>query len=329
VSQSVSQSVSLAGLALVLYSIFAFDKNTPSPSLYTLIPTIGAGLILIFSNNGNLVGKLLGSKLAVGIGLISYSAYLWHQPLFAFTRYESLNEENKILLGLMALASILLAFISWKYIEKPFRDNRIIKRGKIFTLAILGSSAFITIGYIGHKNGGYEFRLPIESRDSNLFGNSKTFSGSRTSDNSCLDYLKLSLLPEEVCLASSKEPDILFAGDSHAMALYSSIYGNNIGHNGVLISGHSCPMYPALTYTPSYKNNFGNNCTNIANEAIRVAKKFDSIKTVVVVNYYNNVDENLCLLCPNCHSQTSTYKARNRGNGRHFRMQRFREGKSY
>ena len=142
-------------------------------------------------------------------------------------------------------------------------------------------------------NGGYEFRLPIESRDINLFGNNKTFSGSRTSDNSCLDYLKLSLLPEEVCLASSKEPEILFAGDSHAMALYSSIYGNNVGHNGVLISGHSCPMYPDLAYTPSYKNNFGNNCTNIANEAIRVAKKFDSIKTVVIVNYYNNVDKTL------------------------------------
>lgn len=46
-------------------------------------------------------------------------------------------------------------------------------------------------------------------------------------------------------------------------------------------------------------------------------------------NSENNVEENLCLICPNCHSQTDTYKAKNKGNGRYSRMIRYREGKSF
>jgi uncharacterized Zn ribbon protein len=46
-------------------------------------------------------------------------------------------------------------------------------------------------------------------------------------------------------------------------------------------------------------------------------------------NSENNNEDNLCLICPNCHSQTSTYKGKNKGNGRHKRMVRYYEGKSF
>ena len=46
-------------------------------------------------------------------------------------------------------------------------------------------------------------------------------------------------------------------------------------------------------------------------------------------NHKNNSVLNLRLLCPNCHSQTDTYKAKNAGNGRHSRMKRYHESKSY
>ena len=293
VSYSVREYVSLTGLVLVLFAIFAFDSNTPSPSAFTLIPTIGASLILIFADSRNLVGRVLGSKIFVGIGLISYSAYLWHQPLLAFARYESINGENRLLLGLMAAMSLFLAYFSWQFIEKPFRDTQLIQRKKFFILVLIGSLFFVTIGLIGHHNGGYQFRLPVNSRDLNLFGDSKTYSGSRVSDTSCFDKLSLAVLSEEVCLASSSSPEILFAGDSHAMALYSSIYGKNIDLDAMLISGHGCPIYPELIYPASFKYNFGNNCKNISEEVLRVAKQFNSIKSVVIVNYFNHVNDEI------------------------------------
>lgn len=46
-------------------------------------------------------------------------------------------------------------------------------------------------------------------------------------------------------------------------------------------------------------------------------------------NSTNNHEDNVCLICPNCHSQTETYKAKNKGNGRHYRMKRYKEGKSF
>lgn len=46
-------------------------------------------------------------------------------------------------------------------------------------------------------------------------------------------------------------------------------------------------------------------------------------------NSENNSPENVCLLCPNCHSQTATYKSKNKGNGRHARRLRYKEGKSF
>lgn len=114
------QTGSLIGLALIVYAIFAFDKSTPFPSSYTLIPTLGTAFVIIFATPQTIVGKMLGSKFLVGVGLISYSAYLWHQPLFAFARIRSLIEPSIWLFGLLTLFSFLLAYLTWRYIEKSF-----------------------------------------------------------------------------------------------------------------------------------------------------------------------------------------------------------------
>lgn len=46
-------------------------------------------------------------------------------------------------------------------------------------------------------------------------------------------------------------------------------------------------------------------------------------------NSQNNDISNVALICPNCHSQTETYKAKNKGNGRHVRRARYKDGKSF
>jgi len=151
VSQSVSQLVSIAGLVLVLYAIFAFNKSTPLPSLYTLVPTIGTGLILVFANSKNLVGKLLGSKLLVGIGLISYSAYLWYQPILSLLKYRSLEGLLSLeFLLIVLLAILILSFLSWRYVEKPFRSKEKISKRMIVLLSLFGSLIFISLGLYGH-----------------------------------------------------------------------------------------------------------------------------------------------------------------------------------
>jgi peptidoglycan/LPS O-acetylase OafA/YrhL len=159
----VSESVSLLGLLLIVYAIIAFDKNTPFPGASALIPTIGAALIILFATPETFIGKLLGVKLLVGIGLISYSAYLWHQPLFAFARHIS-KPSPSLLLSLVALA-FTCAYISWKYVEQPFRNKYLIKRPFLFSL--LGASTVISIGIglMGYSTGGFLDRYSPDDRE--------------------------------------------------------------------------------------------------------------------------------------------------------------------
>ena len=75
------------GLAVVLTCFFVFDETTLHPSFYTLAPVIGVSIVLWFAGNNDIVSKILSSKIFVGIGLISYSLYLWHYPIFSFANH--------------------------------------------------------------------------------------------------------------------------------------------------------------------------------------------------------------------------------------------------
>lgn len=143
------ESFGLLGLVMIAYSVFMFDEHTPHPSLYTLLPTIGAGLIITFVSSATFAGRLLGSKVLVGTGVISYSAYLWHQPLFAFARHLSFPEANQILLFCLAFITFPLAFASWKYIEKPFRQKTRINRKKNFCFLSCRISIFYHYRIVG------------------------------------------------------------------------------------------------------------------------------------------------------------------------------------
>jgi peptidoglycan/LPS O-acetylase OafA/YrhL len=166
---SVSQSGSAAGLLLIAYATFAFDKHTPFPGLYSLIPTLGAALIILFATRQTFSGKLLSSKPFVGVGLISYSAYLWHQPLFAFARHRSLDEPNKWLLPALAVAAMVLAYFSWKYVETPFRNKQRFNRKQIFAYGVVGSAVFVAFGLAGYLNNGFFSRKAPHHLPENYF----------------------------------------------------------------------------------------------------------------------------------------------------------------
>ena len=141
---------------MISYAVYVFDKGTPFPSLYALVPTVGTGLIILLSSSQTMVGRLLSIKPLVAVGLISYGAYLWHWPLLVFARHLSLTEPSELTFAILALLSFPLAYLSWRYIEKPFRTKSIFSRKAIFTLSFIGSVLFITVGLAGHFSNGFE-----------------------------------------------------------------------------------------------------------------------------------------------------------------------------
>ena len=147
-SNTVNQVLSLLGFAMIVYSIFTFDKSTPFPSFYALIPTIGTGLLILCAVPNTFVHKLLSLKFIVGIGLISYSAYLWHQPLLAFARHRLLGDVSDFFLIFLCIASIAIAWFSWRFVEKPFRTKNIFNRKKYFFDVLFNDYDFLYCGVV-------------------------------------------------------------------------------------------------------------------------------------------------------------------------------------
>lgn len=114
-------SLSILGLVMILASIVFLDEHTPFPSFIALLPVVGTALVILFSHQDNLSVKFLSFKPLVALGLISYSAYLWHQPVLVFARAMSISEPTMTAMLTLVMLSLILAWLSWHYIEKPFR----------------------------------------------------------------------------------------------------------------------------------------------------------------------------------------------------------------
>ncbi|MBU2880298.1 acyltransferase family protein [Aliiglaciecola lipolytica] len=229
--------LSLTGLILILISIFTFDNKTPFPSLYTLVPILGSALILAFSKSTSITTKILTNKVFVGIGLVSYSAYLWHQPLIAFTKYKSLEEISDFFKIIIILTTFTLAYFSWRFIENPFRRKGYFSTRKVFVLSIVGISFFIGLGAIIKVNNGFEMRQ----------GAVKYKVGNYNPDNYELQKESYSILQNKINdpnytlvdsasdealwfdIADSK-PKLLLVGNSHSKDLYNVLNFSNFAN---------------------------------------------------------------------------------------------------
>ena len=159
---NINNFLSFIGLVLICYSILFFNESTPFPSLYSLVPTIGAALILLFSLRGTFANKILTFYPIVFIGLVSYSAYLIHQPLLSFSRYYFLDDLTFINIIFILLFTFLLSYLSWNYIEQPFRDKNKISRKNIFMFSLSGCLVFGALGLSIHINEGFKDRYTNE-----------------------------------------------------------------------------------------------------------------------------------------------------------------------
>ena len=115
-----SNTLAFVGLAAIIISFFVFDANTPFPSFYALLPVLGAVIFILSANKDTYVARILSTKVFVGIGLISYSAYLLHQPLFAYSKV--LGFSSTIHAVTLTLFSLFLAIFSGFILKHHFES---------------------------------------------------------------------------------------------------------------------------------------------------------------------------------------------------------------
>ncbi|EJV8180109.1 acyltransferase [Escherichia coli] len=154
----ISTILFLVGVALIIYSAFYFDKSTPFPGMNATIPVVGSCLCILFSKHTP-VGYLLRNKLFVSIGIVSYSVYLIHWPVLVFYKYYVFRPINTFEKLSIVVISVLLAYVSYSFIENKFRRINLSSFNKMsVSFAIVLVVALLTSTLI-YKNNGYSFRV--------------------------------------------------------------------------------------------------------------------------------------------------------------------------
>lgn len=150
------------GFLLIAASIALFNEKIPHPSFLTFVPILGTVMIIWFGGRGDYMSRLLSSRLFVFIGLISYSIYLWHQPIFAFARTSlSLKLSTEAIVSCISL-TLALSIFSWWFIERPFRDRTKIGNSLLWKSLAFSSVILVVFGASSIMSDGFKWRLPKE-----------------------------------------------------------------------------------------------------------------------------------------------------------------------
>lgn len=246
-----SDMIAAPGLVLILAAMVLHRPSSGYPGVLTLLPVLGTALILVGAHRGTFIARILAAKPLVAIGLISYSAYLWHQPVFAFARIRALQEPPPGVMALLALLSLGLAWATWRYVEQPFRrraNRRLAKRGWLFLASGIGLAAFISVGAIGMAREGYPERfahLPIAQRVAQMNTENARLMAECHFGNAQTAPTAVSI---PACNTRGNAPlDAVIIGDSHLSSLRVALFENAGDLNIGTFAFGACPPVPGLS----------------------------------------------------------------------------------
>ncbi|NVO23596.1 acyltransferase family protein [Donghicola mangrovi] len=215
--------LSAIGLAMLLI-VIALPPVLPWPSMPVWAGVLGTVLIVLFAGQGTWVARFLSWGPFVWIGLVSYSAYLWHQPMFAFARLIPVLQPSPFVMGALAVGAVLMGWLSYRFIEEPIRRRRLpwFEAGMrpVLALAVV-SFALCGAGFAVYGAKGLPDRLdaraqawaadaePSDNRRQCLFDKDKGLDGH--------PYKRCIQGPE------GQAPRVMILGDSHANAISPAI----------------------------------------------------------------------------------------------------------
>lgn len=226
------------GMALIGWSVFTLNANSPFPGIDAVAPCLGAAAIIIAGSGGySPVNALLAMRLPVFVGLISYSLYLWHWPLYVFASAMAPQGLSAAATASLIAASMALGIVSWRYIEQPFRVRTLAgTRRKLFAAAGVAIGASAVAGTAMWASDGLPQRYSPAVR--------QILSAAQESEP--LQKTCFGISPERAAAgglcrigATGVAPHFLLWGDSHADAMLPAVVAaaKRYGKAG-LFAGH-------------------------------------------------------------------------------------------
>jgi peptidoglycan/LPS O-acetylase OafA/YrhL len=210
-SAPASNLMALLGIVMILAAVFSFTQDVHFPGYLALVPCIGTALVIYGGVSPTLVGKVLGFGPVAFLGLISYSLYLWHWPLIVLVSYYVLNPAWVPAAKMVAAGvSFPAAYLSWRFIERPFRiRDGVMPRSALFKAALASSFFFMVAGTALWAMNGIPGRFsPALSK----------LDPERSYSNALCDASKTCIIG-----APGSKPSFVLWGDSHARALNDAL----------------------------------------------------------------------------------------------------------
>ncbi|MEO1067758.1 MAG: acyltransferase family protein [Cyanobacteria bacterium J06638_6] len=292
---------------LVGWAVVMFDETVPFPSVFALAPTLGTTLVIVAASPQTLVGRWLATRILVGIGLISYSLYLWHHPLLVFARHRSLSEPGGALVAALIMLSFGLAYLSWKYVEQPFRSSVLIPRKILFIAWLVGSVVLIEVGVAGHLANGFAGRLANQPSAVSTLEPIQLKVAETMSSQYMAEQMQLNTA-EPIAIAPSKrynyglsvacdrtftlapecrtsnEPEILVWGDSFAMQVVPGILASNPDAKLIQMTMSVCgPFFDAAPISePDFPVSWSQGCLDFTSQVREWLKNNYTIKYTVL-----------------------------------------------
>lgn len=277
------EGLAMASIALLLVPVFAYDAFTPFPGISALPPVLGAAILLL-CGEGTRTARLLQVPALRGIGLISYSLYLWHWPLLVFARYLNLGPLSAWQGGAVVVLSFVMAYLSLRFVETPFRNRSRVSSKAIFRSAAVASvvllvalvPAFLTHGTYYRAVAG-DARVPVAEEQSQRF-----------QDSPCLRR-DGTLAPGDSCTVGAAGTPVTGAlwGDSHAAQLAPLLgaIGETRRMRFRLYTKAGCPAVDAQGMSPS--NEMYRECPDFGHAVLADLRASPQIRELVIATRWD------------------------------------------
>ncbi|MGE3852448.1 MAG: acyltransferase family protein [Planctomycetota bacterium] len=210
----VRELLSWSGLIAILCAVLMLDGRTAFPGGVALLPCLGTAAIIHGNTTArSSVGHALAWRPVVGIGLISYALYLWHWPLLVFDAYVQVTPPGVVERIVVLLISVLVAWLSWRFVETPIRKGRVLRGGVPLAMAAVATTwvLLVTAGVVVWR-GGLPQRFSDDDR-ALLQEDQRRFGATVTDDDIASDRL------QHFGSREAGPTAILLLGDSHAMTI--------------------------------------------------------------------------------------------------------------
>lgn len=280
-SQLLRNLLSALGLGLIILAVAAFNESTPFPGAAALVPVLGASLVIYSGTGGtSAIGRILGVKPMVYVGLISYSLYLWHWPLLVFAKGLVFRDLTWLETTCLLLAAFAFSALSLRFVERPFRGARPIlaNRRSLFVLAaavmlvacFAGSAIYLQNGMPYRNNQASAFIFNA-NKDPGWFGE----------EEGHVPKLSASNLPLQVG-AKDVAPSFILWGDSHAKALIPAItiQSSKNGMSGFVATHNNYP--PILGIDVVFSNSMDRFNREFNDDVISFITAHPELKTVIL-----------------------------------------------